>query len=259
MVIKKQWYEIVATKLFDEKMIGETLSADPKRLIGRTVSVSLADLTGDYSKFYIKLLFQIEKIDDKARAKFIGHECMHERVYRMVHRYMRRVDCVHDIVTMDKKKVRIKIVFILLKRVNTSIKDSARNATKKILEKIAKEKTFEEFVKMIITEELQNTIKKEISKIYPVGNLEIRKSELLEEKKELIPEAKAEKKAESKRIRAEKKVEAEKVKARQEKEPETRKGPRTESKEDVKREKAKEVEKPKAEKEKDVDLAEKKE
>ena len=192
MAIKKQWYDIIAPRLFDEKKIGETLSADPKRLIGRTISVSLADLTGDYSKFYIKLLFQIERIDEKAHAKFIGHECMHERVYRMVHRYMRRVDCIQDVVTRDNKVVRIKIVFILLKRVNTSIKNSARNGTEKLLGRIAKEKTFDDFVKMMITEELQNAIKKEISKIYPVGNIEVRKSELLGEAEKLETEKKEE-------------------------------------------------------------------
>ncbi len=150
MAIKKQWYEIVAPKLFDEKKIGETLSSDPKRLVGRTVSVSLADITGDYSKFYIKLLLRIVSVDEKAHTEFIGHECMHERIYRMIHRYMRRVDCMHNVVTKDNRKLRVKIVFVLVKRVNTSIKNSARAGTKKLIEAIIKEKTFDEFINIII-------------------------------------------------------------------------------------------------------------
>ncbi len=188
MAIKKQWYEIIAPKMFDEKKIGDTLTSDPKHLVGRTISVSLADLTGDYSKFYTKLLFRIESIDDKAYVKFIGHECMQERIYRMVHRYMRRVDCVEDVVTKDNNKVRIKVIFILLKRVNTSIKDSARRKTRELLNKIAAENTFNDFINMILKDELQNTIRKEVSKIYPVGNIEIRKSELMEEKTDKIAE-----------------------------------------------------------------------
>jgi small subunit ribosomal protein S3Ae len=198
MAIRKQWYEIISPKFLSEKKIGETLSTDPKYLIGRTISISMADLTGDFSKFYLKLNFRIESVDDKARAKFIGHECMQERIYRMVHRYMRRVDCIHDVTTKDNQRVRVKTIFILVKRVNTSIKDSARNITKKILEETAKEKNFEDFVGVMISGELQNSIRKQISKIYPVGNIEIRKSELLEEKKDKLLESKTDQPAKKK-------------------------------------------------------------
>ena len=230
MAVKKQWYDIIAPKVFDEKKLGEALSADSKNLVGRTVSVSLADITGDYSKFYIKLKFQIERIDDKVHAKFIGHECMHERIYRMVHRYMRRVDCVQDVVTKDNQKIRIKTIFILIKRVNTSIKSSARNVTKKLLEKAAREKTSDDFMKAVISGELQSNIKKEISKIYPVGNIEIRKSEFLGKAEKKPEELKKEKRPESKKSENKKEVKKSENKAEKDtKEPKTEK----ESKENV--------------------------
>ena len=136
----------------------------------------------------------------------------------MVHRYMRRVDCVEDVVTKDNNNVRVKIIFILLKRVNTSVKDSTRRKTRELLSKIAAENTFSDFINMILKDELQNTIRKEVSKIYPVGNLEIRKSELMEEKTDKIaeltgktakakPEAKAKKK-EEKTAKSKKKTDA---------------------------------------------------
>ncbi|MFH0832926.1 MAG: 30S ribosomal protein S3ae [Candidatus Aenigmatarchaeota archaeon] len=188
-MLKKQWYEIVAPKAFEEKVVGETLANDPKQLIGRTIEVNVIDLLGDYSKFYFKIKFQAEKIEgSKIFTKFVGHECMRERVYRMVQRHVRRVDCIQDVNTKDGVKVRIKTIFVLASRVGTSLKDKSRKKAKEIVEKVVKEKTLDEFVKMIISGELQMMIKKDCSKIYPVGNVEIRKTEVLKEKKKAANE-----------------------------------------------------------------------
>ncbi len=118
MALKKQWYEIVAPKVFGEKVIGETLCNDPKNLVGRKIEVSLLDLARDFSKFYIKLQFQVERIDgSRAYTKFVGHDCLRERIYRMVQRRARRVDIIQDARTKDGFLLRVKTVFILLMRV----------------------------------------------------------------------------------------------------------------------------------------------
>lgn len=180
MAIKKNWYEIIAPRMFGERVIGETLSADPKQLIGRTIHVSLMDLGDyDYSKFYIKLKLQIVDVDGRAKTKFMGHSVMHERIYRMVQRRMRRVDAIQDVVTNDNVKLRIKTVFVLTRRVGTSIKDDARRKACEVIEKVAKNHSLEDFIKMILNDELQKTVKEEVKKVYPVGTVEIRKSEVL--------------------------------------------------------------------------------
>lgn len=187
MAVRKQWYEIVAPKLFEERQIGETLSAEPKQLIGRKIGVSLLELSKDYSKFYIKLHFQIDSVNgSKAYTKFVGHEIMRERIYRMVQRRVRRVDLVQDLRTKDGVPVRVKTVFVLLRRVNTSIKASARTRASEIIEKAVTESTLDEFVKLIITGDLTANVRKECSRISPVGNVEIRKSEVQREKRKPV-------------------------------------------------------------------------
>jgi len=183
MALRKQWYEIISPKMFGEKVVGETLASDPRQLIGRTIEVSLMELSRDFSRFYIKLVFQITEVNgQKARTKFIGHDTMYERVYRMVQRHTRRVDVIQDVVTKDNIKVRVKLIFTLLRRVNTSLKTDARALAKEIIETAAKENSFEDFINMIIKGELQQVIRKGCGKIYPVGNIEIRKTEVLEQK-----------------------------------------------------------------------------
>lgn len=184
MALKKQWYEIYSPKAFGEKMLGETPATDPKGLIGRRIVVSLLELSRDYSKFYIKLLFQIGDVQgNKAYTKLVGHDITRERIYRMVQRRVRRVDVIQDVVTKDGVKARIKTVFVLIRRIGTSIKSATRKMAKEIIEAQAKEKTFEELIRSIIAGELQQLVRKECFKISPLGNIEIRKSEILPEKK----------------------------------------------------------------------------
>jgi len=184
MAIKKQWYEIMSPKLFGEKVVGETLAVDPKNLIGRKVAVSLMEVSRNYSKFYIKLDLQIDRVEGgKAFTKFVGHDIMRERVYRMVQRHGRRVDVIQDVVTKDGVKLRIKTVFMLMSRVGTSTKNSARSVAKEFINNFAGEKKFEELVELIIRGDLQSHLQKECSRVYPVSGMEIRKTELLGQKK----------------------------------------------------------------------------
>jgi ribosomal protein S3AE len=64
--------------------------------------------------------------------------------------------------------------------VNTSIKDHARKHARELLDRVAKQNTLENLIKMIIKGDLQMLMKQECSKIYPVGGIEIRKTELYE-------------------------------------------------------------------------------
>lgn len=183
-MLKKQWFEIVAPKMFDEMVIGESLAVDSKQLMGRKVEMNMMDLLKDYSKFYFKIKFQVDRIEDnRAFTSFMGHECMRERIYRMVQRHLRRVDCIQDVETSDNVKIRVKTIFVLTKRVGTSMKDATRKKAKELIEKAAKERSMEDFITMILSEELQHFIKKECSKIYPIGMVEVRKTEILKEKK----------------------------------------------------------------------------
>lgn len=180
MAVKKKWYDIIAPEQFGAAVIGETPAADPKHLVGRTIPVSLTELARDSSKFYIKLLLRVDRIEgSKAFTTLVGHDTMRERVYRIVQRYARRVDVVQDVTTKDGRKIRLKTIFILVRRVGTSIKDVARKEAKELVASAAAEMTFDELIAAILAGDLQKEIRKRCAKVYPVGNVEIRKSEVL--------------------------------------------------------------------------------
>lgn len=183
MAVKKQWYEIVTPEIFGNRVVGETLAVDPRQLVGRTINVNLLELSKNYSKFYVKVRLQIEKVDgNRAQTKLMGHDCMRERIYRMVQRHGRRVDAIQDVTTKDGVKLRVKTVFMLIKRVGASTKDATRKMMRDLVDEAAAKSSFDEFINTVITGDLQHKLKKDCSKIYPIGSIEIRKTEVMEGK-----------------------------------------------------------------------------
>ncbi|MCD6557581.1 MAG: 30S ribosomal protein S3ae [Candidatus Aenigmarchaeota archaeon] len=181
MAVKKDWYEIIAPKFLGNHVVGETLTGNPKTLKGRTVEVSMMDINNDFSKFYIKLKLQVTEVDGKKLyTRFIGHDILKEKIYRMVLRRRRRVDSIDLVRTKDGKTIRIKTITIILRRTKTSIKEAVRKKISEMIRDVAEKNTMEELVKSILSGSLQKSIRDQLKKIYPVGEVEIRKSEIIE-------------------------------------------------------------------------------
>ncbi|MBI2659050.1 hypothetical protein HYX05_03050 [Candidatus Woesearchaeota archaeon] len=47
---KKQWFQIIAPKQFENAVIGETLVYSPSQMLGKTLSHSLMNLTNDMKR-----------------------------------------------------------------------------------------------------------------------------------------------------------------------------------------------------------------
>ena len=123
----KEWYKIHAPRMFNESEIGETPSADPEFVIGRTVEVTVQDLTGDFSKMHIKLKFKVTSVDGHdAKTAFIGHDLTSDYVRRLTRRRKTKTDHVVDIVTKDGFTYRVKTMSIADRRIQSSQEDAMR-------------------------------------------------------------------------------------------------------------------------------------
>ena len=89
----KEWYDIVTPKYFGKKVIGQSLTTDPNRLINRIIEVSLVELTGEATKYYIKLYFKVNKVEgNKVSTMFYGHDTTRDFVARVVQTRTNRID-----------------------------------------------------------------------------------------------------------------------------------------------------------------------
>lgn len=175
----KEWFTIIAPKIFDEREIGRTMTSDPKSMVGRKLILSMMELTNNFDKFYMKITFRITKIEgNKAYTIFDGSECLRDYISRMVLRRSRRIDTIQDLKTKDGFNMRVKCLAIISRRIKSNIQLKIRNQIKEKIKKEVESLTLEEFVNKIISDEIKKKILREERRIYPVRNFEIRKTEM---------------------------------------------------------------------------------
>ena len=177
----KEWYKVHAPKMFNEAEIGDTPSAEPEYVIGRTVEVTVQDLTGDFSKMHIKLKFKVSETEGTdAKTVFIGHDLTSDYVRRLTRRRKTKTDHVVDFYTKDGFKYRIKTMSIADRRIQSSQEEGMRAIITQTLTEMGKEMTLSEIVKAIISGNLSRDLAKACHVVIPIKRIEVRKSEVLE-------------------------------------------------------------------------------
>lgn len=180
-MIKKDWYSVFMPKSFGDDEIGEVMAAEDKSLIGRRIEVGMNEISKDMSRFYVKIIFRIDKAEKgKAFTVFDGHRCMREYISHIVRSRVTRVDNNIVVETKDGRKLRVKGLLLFSRNVNRPLKSKAIETMNNIFKESASKHNFDDFVKAMITGEISNEMKKKCTKIYPVSKAEIRKSEVLD-------------------------------------------------------------------------------
>ncbi len=190
----KTWYNILAPPSFDNITIADTLSDNPDKLINRVTEVSLQDLTNDFRKSHIKLLFKINKIEDNnAYTQFIGHELTSDYLRRMIRRKRSKIDGVYDVTTKDGAIIRVKPFATTDKRIQNSQRKVVRETMKQTIYDEANSGTLSEFIQFIIDGKIGSEVYKKCKKLYPVKRVEVNKTQVLKSPTIQIKEEKIEK------------------------------------------------------------------
>ena len=176
----KVWYKVHAPRMFNEVEIGETPTADPANLIGRTAEVTVQDLTGDFSKMHIKLKFKITSVEGyDAKTSFTGHELTSDYVRRLTRRKKTKTDHVIDINTVDGFVIRVKPMSIAERRIQSSQEEGMRKVMYDTLIDMGRGKSLSEIVKAIVSGDMARDLARACRVVIPVKRIEIRKSEIL--------------------------------------------------------------------------------
>ncbi len=178
-VLKKLWHPILATKSFDSTYLGESYVADPSMMIDRTLTVNLASLTGDIRQQGISLRFRISQIENgKGIAKVIGYEASPAQLRRLVRRGVERLDDSIVCETSEGEPARVKPFAITRTSTSKSKLSLVRKILRAELSKEIKNQTFDDLIKLVISNKLQTSLKAAVKKVFPLKALEIRKLEL---------------------------------------------------------------------------------
>jgi small subunit ribosomal protein S3Ae len=180
---KKEWYTIFSSKNFEEREIGTTPATDPANMINRIIDAPLRDITGNMGHQFIKIKFRVTEVKGKnAHTEFDGFELVREYLRRNIRRRRSMVRVVRTVETNDHKKLQITVYAFTAIKSDTSKKDMIRKKMTDVMDKIAKENSFESVIQKMVFGTMASDIFREIRTITPIKKVELFKCELVREK-----------------------------------------------------------------------------
>ena len=172
----KRWYDLIAPEQFDRTELGSTFADEPDKVYGRTVEVTLGDITGDQGENNTKLTFKVNDVSsDAAYTEFIKHELARDYVRSLVRRGASKVDVAVTVLTTDDYRVQLQPVAFTTKKADRNQEKAIRRVMIDLVEEAAAERTFDELVDSVIEGRLSSAIYGEAKTIYPLRRVEVQK------------------------------------------------------------------------------------
>ncbi|MFD1599547.1 30S ribosomal protein S3ae [Halobellus rarus] len=188
----KRWYTLIAPEQFDRTEIGSTFADEPEKVDGRTVEVTLGDITGDQGENNTKLTFKVNEVtSDAAYTEFVKHELARDYVRSLVRRGASKVDVAITVLTTDDYRVQLQPVAFTTKKADRSQEKAIRRVMIDLVEEAAAERTFDELVDSVIEGRLSSAIYGEAKTIYPLRRVEVQKLTLEARPEEVAAEEEA--------------------------------------------------------------------
>ncbi len=178
----KRWYSIRAPRNpWSFKVIGETMAEEEDMLIGRHFEILQYELDGDFSKMNVKVQFRItEVIGSDALTEYIGHELLKDHIRRQVRRDRGKIDDTIDTVTKDGYYIRVKPMMITRNKIKASQKQEMRAQARDLIIKFGATNTWIDLQKASLDGTLEAQIREAASKIQPVRDVMIRRTQLIQ-------------------------------------------------------------------------------
>lgn len=183
----KIWLDIKTPEYIDEKILGTTPTSKEDSAIGRTIKISLMDLTNSFKDLNYQLIFRISEVTGNvARTEFDGQELSRDFKRSQIRNHRSQVEGIFNLRLSDNAKIRVKTFLVTPKRAHSSIKKAMRESIHQKMEEICSNLTFAAFVNKLITYEFTQEILPVVEAIYPIKIFEIAKVKVIR-----LPEAKA--------------------------------------------------------------------
>lgn len=198
--LKKEWYELKAPSMFQQRNFGKTLvtkSAGTKlagdSLKGRVFEMNLADLNNDEDQAFRKIKLCCEYIQGRnCLTDFYGMNITRDKLCSLIRKWYSLIEANVDIKTTDGYMLRMFCIAFTKKgegQVKTTCYARAsqiRAIRKKMVEVMVAESSksqLRDLVKKFIPEMIGKEIEKHCKGIFPLQNVFIRKVRILKKPK----------------------------------------------------------------------------
>ena len=193
---RKDWYDIKAPSVFEQRLCGKTLvnrsqglkNADDS-LRGRKLELSLGDLNKDQSQSFRKIQLVVEEVQGKqCLTQFAGLSFTADKLRSMVKKWQSLIETHVDVKSTDGYLLRFFVIGFTKRRPNqlkkTTYAQSAqiRQIRKKMVEICTREMSVVD-IKGVMEKLIPEVVGKEVEKaaqgVYPLQNVFVRKVKVL--------------------------------------------------------------------------------
>ena len=172
---KKKWFNVLSSKVFDKKPLGETPGEKPKNIMGRTFKCTLDVVTGQRTKRDYMMSFKINDIQGQTASTVISEFVVNKGTLgRTIRRRNSKVALVKRIPVVGGEAITTILVITDRK---------ATNAQKAGVQKIMKEhiqplagKDFEVVTQELLLGNFSNDLFKKAIKVCPIKKVIVAKS-----------------------------------------------------------------------------------
>ncbi len=176
---KKRFVQVLAPKMFSSQVIGESPVLEPNALLGRKIKVNLMGLTNNPKNQNIQVNLAITSLQgERVGTEITGYTLLPTFVKRMVRKGKRRVDDTFTLATKDGHKIKISPFMITLNATSNSVLTALRNAAHESLKNKVATLSYEAVFNDIVQRKLQSELRRELNKVYPLRQCEIRSIQL---------------------------------------------------------------------------------
>ena len=169
---QKKAYVIVAPDNFESQEIGHTLASDPSRISGRTAKVSLGDLTGDRSKQYLTVVFELTDVNgDRVNTKFKKFYMAEGYLKSRIRKGSSKLDYMTES-AFGGVKVKLKMMVLSRNRITTPQRKQIIGTINDILGR-HRSVSFEQFLQAVIFGKFGTEIYKSIRTICAISRVEV--------------------------------------------------------------------------------------
>merc|ERR1711884_763772 len=198
---KKHWYKIISPPTIGNsvmvgytpvnKTMGTKLSKDG--LMNRVCECSYSDVVENNQYAYKKIRMQVEEVKSgNCYTSFYGIDMVREKLYYFLKKKMSLIDVFADVKTNDGYILRVFVTAFTGKmkqqvKTNTYAKSSQiraiRSAFVKFLTKAAQTSNISEYTANILNNTVAEKLQSKGSKIFPLGQVLVRKVKVLKKSK----------------------------------------------------------------------------
>lgn len=175
----KSWYTIMSPDFLGNLSLGDTLADAPEKLLGRRISTTLAEITGDPWRQSTRVVFKVTGVDgNTARTSFDGHRMARDYMRSLAKRRTSKIDAVVRVSTRDGSSVTLQASGFTLKKTGEPQEKAIRDSLATTLKQRAAALEMTQFVQEMVLGKLAADLYKEAKRIYPLRRVEVEKSQV---------------------------------------------------------------------------------